>query len=159
MVQHLKTEARDVSYLVLWLPNDREGENICFEIIDNVQECMRKESFQQIYRAHFASLAQNDIMEAFRTLNSPPNLAESKAVDVRQIIDLKLGVALSRFQTRHLRKKYPDLNTKLVTYGPCQTPTLGFCVERCNEIEAFRPTQIFKVREYGDFLIDFFSRL
>ena len=45
LVAHVKEEAKDVSYLVLWLDNDKEGENICFEIIENVKGLMKKESF------------------------------------------------------------------------------------------------------------------
>ena len=39
----------------------------------------------------------------------------------------------------------------MITFGPCQTPTLGFCVERHREIEAFRPTTFYRVEVRIDY--------
>lgn len=106
---------------------------------------MRQEEFQQTYRAKFSSLVKQDIWQAFSDLKDGPNLNESLAVEARQQIDLKIGVAFSRFQTGYFRRKYNNLNTKLVTYGPCQTPTLAFCVERNDEINSFLSNPFYRV--------------
>lgn len=145
IVDHVKNEAKNASFVVLWLDNDREGENICFEILSAVTPLLKKESFKQVYRAVFSSLAPPDLQEAFRSLHKGPNRNESISVDARQIIDLKIGVVFSRFQSMYFGEKYSKLSGNKITYGPCQTPTLGFCVQRQLEIERFKPEKYFGV--------------
>ncbi len=139
VVGHLAECGRDVDYLVLWLDCDREGENICFEVMQIVQPKMRRGTHgQRIFRAFFSAVAPSDIRKAMACLGEPDaNL--SRAVDARQELDLKVGVAFSRFQTRFFTGRYGDLDASLISYGPCQTPTLGFCVDRHDLIQAFVP--------------------
>jgi len=71
--------------LVLWLDNDREGENICFEVIDICQPQMAKldNGRRQIYRALFSSITHSEIKQTFQNLRYGPNENESIAVDAR----------------------------------------------------------------------------
>jgi DNA topoisomerase-3 len=153
MSAHLACEATGAAVLVLWLDCDREGENICFEVIQTCQMHMRAgvelpgAYDGNIFRAHFSSLAPTDLVHAMGRLGVPDR-NQSRSVDARQLIDLKLGVAFSRFQTRYFRTNFgAQLGQKKlsVTYGPCQTPTLWFCVRRADEIARFQPRPFWSV--------------
>ncbi|CAG9310955.1 unnamed protein product [Blepharisma stoltei] len=140
LIKHLQNEAKRCKYLVLWLDCDREGENICFEVMSIVEDYMQRSSYQWVYRAKFSSLTTPDLRKAMMESNLvAPNKNESDSVDARQELDLKIGASFTRFQTQFFQGKYGDLDSKLISYGPCQTPTLGFCVKRHDEIVSFKP--------------------
>ncbi|XP_050292586.1 DNA topoisomerase 3-beta isoform X1 [Quercus robur] len=144
--RHLSQEARSCGYLVLWLDCDREGENICFEVIDCTGFRMR-EARKRVYRARFSSVTDKDILKAMDNLVEP-NEDEALAVDARQEIDLKVGVAFTRFQTTYFQGKYGNLDARVISYGPCQTPTLGFCVQRYLQITTFKPEKFWALQPY-----------
>lgn len=145
--RHLQTEGKGADFLVLWLDCDREGENICFEVMDNVLPHMKRGApgQQTVFRARFSAVSAPEVKAAMANLGAP-NKAEALAVDARQELDLKVGVAFTRFQTRFFQGRYGNLDATVVSYGPCQTPTLGFTVERHQAIVAFQPEPFWVVR-------------
>jgi len=142
MPAHFQKEARGCQHLVLWLDCDREGENICFEVIKDAQPNLSSPA--GIWRAKFSALDAPSLQKAYNNLGYP-NKDESDSVDARQELDLKFGVSFTRFQTRHFQGKYGDIDSALISYGPCQTPTLWFCVQRHDAIQAFQPESYYTV--------------
>jgi len=141
VVRHLSDTAKGVDFIVLWLDCDREGENICQEVLGVVQGKMADSNHQpydRVYRAYFSAINPSDIQKAYHALGKP-DINQSLSVDARQELDLKVGVAFSRFQTRYFQGRYGDLDSAVLSYGPCQTPCLGFCVKRHIDIETFKP--------------------
>ncbi len=47
-----------------------------------------------------------------------------------------------------MQGKYGNLDASVVSYGPCQTPTLNFCVERHQKISSFQPEPFWVVRPH-----------
>jgi DNA topoisomerase-3 len=60
MPNFLSSEGKGCDYLVLWLDCDKEGENICFEVIECVMETSKLKK-SNILRAHFSSITDKDI--------------------------------------------------------------------------------------------------
>lgn len=141
----LEREAKKAQWLIVWTDCDREGENIGFEIID---VCRAVKPSLKIFRATFSEITLPSISRALENLGQP-NLRVSQAVDVRQELDLRIGAAFTRFQTMRLQKKFPNkLANKLLSYGSCQFPTMGFVVERYKAIENFVPEAFWKIKVF-----------
>jgi DNA topoisomerase IA len=133
MARNLAQLARGAQWLVLWLDCDREGENIAFEVM---QVCREANPRLVVKRARFSALIHRDILHAVNHLVQP-NADEAAAVDARQEIDLRVGSSFTRLQTLLLQDKFPwgpylpeGRDAMLLSYGPCQFPTLGLIVKR-----------------------------
>ncbi|XXQ37882.1 DNA topoisomerase [Plasmodiophora brassicae] len=131
---NLEQQTRRADKLVLWLDCDREGENISFEV---VQICRSTRPHLPVLRARFSSLIPAELGRACQQLG-PLNQALSQAVDVRTELDLRIGAAFTRFQTLSFAHRFSGM-PKVLSFGPCQFPTLGFVVARHLQIEAFVP--------------------
>lgn len=90
MKQHLQDCAKGCQHIVLWLDCDREGENICFEVLQCCLPVMNKVSSGQcVWRAKFSAISARQITSAMKNLGEP-NENEANAVDARQELDLKV---------------------------------------------------------------------
>lgn len=133
----LKRLSRNVDAVILWLDCDREGEAIGAEVQEVcVQANPRLRP--RIYRARFSTVMDAEIRRALCGLTRL-NDAFVQAVQARSQIDLRVGAAFTRFQTLRLQKRFQLTGDSVVSYGPCQFPTLGFVVERWARIETFVP--------------------
>eukprot|EP01061_Rhynchopus_euleeides_P005988 TRINITY_DN15065_c0_g1_i2.p1 TRINITY_DN15065_c0_g1~~TRINITY_DN15065_c0_g1_i2.p1 ORF type:complete len:722 (+),score=287.37 TRINITY_DN15065_c0_g1_i2:104-2167(+) len=142
VVNHLRSEAKGCTDIVLWLDCDREGENICFEVLSCVKQSVN--DWRHIWRAKFSAITKHELVAAMNNLIKPDE-NQSQAVDARQELDLKVGIAFTRFQTKYFQGRYGDLDASVVSYGPCQTPTLGFTVQRHDEITNFKPETFWRI--------------
>ena len=134
----VKNLAKRANKIVLACDYDREGENIGFEAKTLAEEVTNV----PIARARFSALSPKEVRKAFESLIDPDyNIA--MAAETRQILDLKMGAAFTRFVTLSVREK---ARTKdILSIGPCQTPTCGFVYEREKAIRAFQAKDFWKI--------------
>ncbi|XP_019852489.1 PREDICTED: DNA topoisomerase 3-alpha-like isoform X3 [Amphimedon queenslandica] len=138
----IQREIRGCQDVILWTDGDREGEDIAQEIVD---VCFEVRQRLRIHRARFSEITPQSITRACTNLTVLDKRMVD-AVEARQELDLRIGCAFTRFQTMRLRKVFPNiLSDQLVSYGPCQFPTLGFVVDRYKEIQAFVPETFYKI--------------
>lgn len=70
MPMFLSNEAKGCENLVLWLDCDKEGENICFEVMNCVARSMNGDVYSNkvTFRARFSAITDKDIKAAFNNL-------------------------------------------------------------------------------------------
>ncbi|KAF5357377.1 hypothetical protein D9758_005864 [Tetrapyrgos nigripes] len=134
--KNLFNEAKNADMLMIWTDCDREGEHIGTEI-ESV--CRRAKRNIQVKRARFSAIIAQQIHNAAQhPVDLDRRLAD--AVYARQVLDLKIGAAFTRFQTHALKPHIPAIQESgFLSYGPCQFPTLGFVVARYLDVRNFRP--------------------
>lgn len=136
--------------VALWLDNDSQGENICVQI----RELLNSYKFydgnkaypvryrpENLIRAKFSSLANRDIIKAFRTMNNKIDDCKANARYAQEEIDLRLGISFSVYLTDKLKsfiKNYAKYKV-CTSYGPCQFPTFWFCYDRMKKILEEKP--------------------
>ncbi|THH30422.1 hypothetical protein EUX98_g3766 [Antrodiella citrinella] len=133
--RNLVSEARKAQMLMIWTDCDREGEHIGAEVVKICREGRRNIT---VKRARFSAIIAQQIHHAAQ---HPVELDmnQSNAVEARIQLDLRIGASLTRLQSLKLQQRFPQQLTSVISYGPCQFPTLGFVVARYNRVKAFRP--------------------
>jgi len=80
----------------------RTGENIAFEVLNVCREARPGISAR---RARFSAITFRDVANAMRTLGSLDD-ALNAMVDARKELDLRAGVAFTRFLTKHIQDRF-----------------------------------------------------
>ncbi|KAL8440282.1 hypothetical protein Efla_004978 [Eimeria flavescens] len=140
IADNLKNYAKKCQWLVLWLDCDREGENIAFEVLQICQEANRN---LQPFRAVFSAVTKDEVERACANLQQP-NRALSLVSRTSELL-FCTGAAFTRFLTKRYQNKLA-LPKGIISYGPCQFPTLGFVVERFLEIQQFVAESFWSIR-------------
>ena len=138
----LKQEGRRADALIIWTDCDREGEAIGMEIVEVVREVA---PHVLVKRARFSVADEPNIFRAIDGLTNI-NVREAEAVAARQEIDLRLGAAFTRLQTLQVAQRFPSLAEKLLSFGSCQFPTLGFIVRQFEACRSFVPEAFWYIK-------------
>nr|XP_031860656.1 uncharacterized protein CI109_003987 [Kwoniella shandongensis]KAA5527728.1 hypothetical protein CI109_003987 [Kwoniella shandongensis] len=133
--QNLQAEARHADLLMIWTDCDREGEHIGSEV---VAACRKVNRNLVVKRARFSAIIAAQIHQACRQANDL-DMRQAHAVEARISLDLRIGAAFTRLTTMGLQERVPELDQKVISYGPCQFPTLGFVVDQYNRVQSFVP--------------------
>lgn len=90
--------------------------------------------------SHIINAARNPI---------PLDERQANAVAARIELDLRLGAAFTRMQTLALQSLIPqngEERNKVISYGSCQFPTLGFVVDRYLRVRNFVPEKFWSIK-------------
>ncbi|KAI9852659.1 MAG: DNA topoisomerase [Thelocarpon superellum] len=139
---NIERQARMAQTLFIWTDCDREGEHIGTEIRGIAWKANRN---MEVKRAKFSNIERAHVLHAAQ---HPVNVDERQAdaVAARIELDLRIGAALTRLQTLHLQPLGPALESRVVSYGSCQFPTLGFVVDRYFRVKNFVPEPFWSIK-------------
>jgi DNA topoisomerase-3 len=145
IASNIEACARSADVLFIWTDCDREGEHIGTEIRDIA---LKAKPGMQVWRARFSNIERVHIINAARH-PIPLDEAQANAVSARIELDLRLGAAFTRLQTLALQAMIPqrgEEQRKVISYGSCQFPTLGFVVDRYLRVRNFVPEPFWYIR-------------
>ncbi|KAF3085648.1 DNA topoisomerase [Orbilia oligospora] len=142
IADNIQKEARNATILFIWTDCDREGEYIGTEVRTFAK---RGNPNIQVKRAQFSNIEKSHVI---RAAHNPKDLDERQAlaVSARMELDLRIGAALTRFQSLKLQGRWGLAGDALISYGSCQFPTLGFVVERYMRVKNFVPEPFWSLK-------------
>ncbi|EEH48875.1 DNA topoisomerase 3 [Paracoccidioides brasiliensis Pb18] len=142
IAENIQTLARHSKAIFIWTDCDREGEHIGTEVRyqarkGNPQIEVKRARFSNTERAHVLHAATNPIeLDEF----------QANAVAARIELDLRIGAAFTRLQTLQLKSLGGVLEDRIISYGSCQFPTLGFVVDRYFRVKNFKPEPFWAIK-------------
>ncbi|WVF69806.1 hypothetical protein IAT40_004585 [Kwoniella sp. CBS 6097] len=139
--QNLQNESRRADMLMIWTDCDREGEHIGSEV---AMVCRKVNRNLVVKRARFSAIIAAQIHQACRQADDL-DMRQADAVDVRIALDLRAGAAFTRYTTMTMQTRFPEYEQQVISYGPCQFPTLGFVVDQYNRVQSFVPEQFWYI--------------
>ncbi|KAJ8065608.1 hypothetical protein OCU04_006284 [Sclerotinia nivalis] len=142
IAQNIESQARGARALFIWTDCDREGEHIGGEVRD---QALKGNPRIEVKRARFSNIERAHVIQAAK---HPVDLDQRQvdAVAARIELDLRIGYAFTRFQTTNLQKLGGPLADKMLSYGSCQFPTLGFVVDRYFKVKNFVPEPFWSIK-------------
>lgn len=148
VAQNIEQEARQAQALFIWTDCDREGEYIGTEIRTVALRVNARLSQQgKVVRAKFSNIERQHIIHAARN-PIPLDERQAQAVSARIELDLRIGASFTRMQTKNLLSMVDGMadEIKVLSYGSCQFPTLGFVVDRYLQVRNFIPEPFWSIK-------------
>ncbi|GLI73749.1 DNA topoisomerase [Penicillium ochrochloron] len=142
IADNIRNQARYSKALFIWTDCDREGEHIGSEVRNQAKAGNAR---IEVKRARFSNTERAHVLQAAR---EPVELDEyqANAVAARIELDLRIGAAFTRLQTLQLQAVSAILKEKIISYGSCQFPTLGFVVDRYLRVQNFKPETFWSIK-------------
>ncbi|KAL4980363.1 DNA topoisomerase [Aspergillus desertorum] len=142
IANNIMKQAMYNQYLVIWTDCDREGEHIGTEVRDQARAGNGR---IVVKRAKFNNTEKVHILNAARSLVELDE-RQANAVAARIELDLRIGAAFTRLLTLQLQNLHATLKQKVISYGSCQFPTLGFVVDRYLRVKRFKPETFWGIK-------------
>ncbi|KAJ5239429.1 hypothetical protein N7468_004048 [Penicillium chermesinum] len=142
IAENIRNQAKYSKALFIWTDCDREGEHIGTEVLNQAKSGNNR---IEVKRAKFSNTERAHVLRAAR---EPIDLDEhqANAVAARIELDLRIGAAFTRLQTLQLQAVVAVLKEKVISYGSCQFPTLGFVVDRYLRVKNFKPETFWSIK-------------